>query len=93
MRSAIPVQIFEDDGFDWEAAVRESIGLPAKSLKCIFFFDPFHSLRLLQMESQNSRPLVMQQIEACHKIVGIWQEWTIDLTGQTCPSKRASRRD
>ncbi|CAH8254507.1 unnamed protein product [Arabidopsis lyrata] len=36
-----------------------------------------------------SRPLVMQQIEACHNIVGIPQEWTIDLTGQTCPSKRA----
>ncbi|XP_057793601.1 DEAD-box ATP-dependent RNA helicase FANCM isoform X2 [Salvia miltiorrhiza] len=36
-----------------------------------------------------SRPLVMQQIEACHKIVGIPQEWTIDLTGQTSPSKRA----
>ncbi|KAG6435278.1 hypothetical protein SASPL_100148 [Salvia splendens] len=28
-----------------------------------------------------SRELVMQQIEACHKIVGIPQEWTIDLTG------------
>ncbi|KAH6765134.1 hypothetical protein C2S51_016383 [Perilla frutescens var. frutescens] len=36
-----------------------------------------------------SRPLVMQQIEACHKIVGIPQEWTIDLTGQTSPSRRA----
>ncbi|XP_051139283.1 DEAD-box ATP-dependent RNA helicase FANCM [Andrographis paniculata] len=36
-----------------------------------------------------SRPLVMQQIEACHNIVGIPQEWTIDLTGQTSPSKRA----
>ncbi|CAA7024326.1 unnamed protein product [Microthlaspi erraticum] len=36
-----------------------------------------------------SKPLVMQQIEACHNIVGIPQEWTIDLTGQTCPSKRA----
>ncbi|CAN8285643.1 unnamed protein product [Cochlearia groenlandica] len=36
-----------------------------------------------------SRPLVMQQIEACHNIVGIPQEWTIDLTGQTCPSERA----
>ncbi|CAL9238465.1 unnamed protein product [Arabidopsis halleri] len=31
----------------------------------------------------------MQQIEACHNIVGIPREWTIDLTGQTCPSKRA----
>ncbi|KAL9379788.1 hypothetical protein Peur_028270 [Populus x canadensis] len=29
-----------------------------------------------------SRPLVMQQIEACHNIVGIPQEWTIDMTGQ-----------
>ncbi|KAL2520154.1 DEAD/DEAH box RNA helicase family protein [Forsythia ovata] len=36
-----------------------------------------------------SRPLVMQQIEACHKIVGIPQEWTIDLTGQTSPTRRA----
>ncbi|KAI3795155.1 hypothetical protein L1987_37803 [Smallanthus sonchifolius] len=37
-----------------------------------------------------SRPLVMQQIEACHNIVGISQEHTIELTGQTTPSKRAS---
>ncbi|XP_047306478.1 DEAD-box ATP-dependent RNA helicase FANCM [Impatiens glandulifera] len=37
-----------------------------------------------------SRPLVMQQIEACHNTVGIPQEWTIDMTGQTSPSKRAS---
>ncbi|TYH91916.1 hypothetical protein ES332_A13G146200v1 [Gossypium tomentosum] len=37
-----------------------------------------------------SRPLVMQQIEACHNIVGIPQEWTIDMTGQICPSKRAN---
>ncbi|KAI3464359.1 hypothetical protein Pfo_021022 [Paulownia fortunei] len=36
-----------------------------------------------------SRPLVLQQIEACHKIVGIPQEWTIDLTGQTTPQRRA----
>ncbi|KAK6116697.1 hypothetical protein DH2020_049579 [Rehmannia glutinosa] len=36
-----------------------------------------------------SRPLVMQQIEACHNIVGIPQEWTIDLTGQTNPKTRA----
>ncbi|KAI8531136.1 hypothetical protein RHMOL_Rhmol11G0114000 [Rhododendron molle] len=36
-----------------------------------------------------SRPLVLQQIEACHNIVGIPQEWTIDLTGQTSPTKRA----
>ncbi|KAL3641437.1 hypothetical protein CASFOL_016405 [Castilleja foliolosa] len=35
-----------------------------------------------------SRPLVLQQIEACHNIVGIPQEWTIDLTGQTNPTKR-----
>ncbi|XWS24799.1 hypothetical protein CRYUN_Cryun27aG0015700 [Craigia yunnanensis] len=37
-----------------------------------------------------SRPLVMQQIEACHNIVGIPQEWTIDMTGQICPTRRAS---
>ncbi|XP_049937109.1 uncharacterized protein LOC116266800 isoform X3 [Nymphaea colorata] len=37
-----------------------------------------------------SRPLVMQQIEACHNIVGIPQEWTIDMTGQMSPSKRSS---
>ncbi|KAM3729495.1 hypothetical protein ACB098_12G016800 [Castanea mollissima] len=36
-----------------------------------------------------SRPLVMQQIEACHNIVGIPQEWTIDMTGQISPTKRA----
>ncbi|XP_059630912.1 DEAD-box ATP-dependent RNA helicase FANCM [Cornus florida] len=36
-----------------------------------------------------SRPLVMQQIEACHNIVGIPQEWAIDLTGQTSPVRRA----
>ncbi|GER37833.1 ATP-dependent DNA helicase MPH1 [Striga asiatica] len=36
-----------------------------------------------------SRPLVLQQIEACHNIVGIPQEWTIDLTGQTNPKRRA----
>ncbi|KAE8022325.1 hypothetical protein FH972_008133 [Carpinus fangiana] len=36
-----------------------------------------------------SRPLVMQQIEACHNIVGIPQEWTIDMTGQINPTKRA----
>ncbi|MQL72797.1 hypothetical protein Taro_005119, partial [Colocasia esculenta] len=36
-----------------------------------------------------SRPLVMQQIEACHKIVGIPQEWTIDMTGQMNPQKRS----
>ncbi|XP_017981036.1 PREDICTED: uncharacterized protein LOC18592978 isoform X1 [Theobroma cacao] len=37
-----------------------------------------------------SRPLVMQQIEACHNIVGIPQEWTIDMTGQISPTRRAS---
>lgn len=36
-----------------------------------------------------SRPLVMQQIEACHNIVGIPQEWTVDMTGQISPPKRA----
>ncbi|KAI4332333.1 hypothetical protein L6164_017253 [Bauhinia variegata] len=36
-----------------------------------------------------SRPLVMQQIEACHNIVGIPQEWTIDMTGLLSPAKRA----
>ncbi|MED6114318.1 hypothetical protein PIB30_079116 [Stylosanthes scabra] len=36
-----------------------------------------------------SRPLVMQQIEACHNIVGIPQKWTIDMTGQISPPKRA----
>ncbi|KAH7681034.1 RNA helicase protein [Dioscorea alata] len=36
-----------------------------------------------------SRPLVMQQIEACHNIVGIPQEWTIDMTGQMSPMKRS----
>ncbi|XP_057974604.1 DEAD-box ATP-dependent RNA helicase FANCM isoform X2 [Malania oleifera] len=39
--------------------------------------------------SAPSRPLVMQQIEACHNIVGIPQEWTIDMTGQTSPARRA----
>ncbi|XP_019465460.1 PREDICTED: Fanconi anemia group M protein isoform X1 [Lupinus angustifolius] len=36
-----------------------------------------------------SRPLVIQQIEACHNIVGIPQQWTIDMTGHLSPSKRA----
>ncbi|XP_038884537.1 DEAD-box ATP-dependent RNA helicase FANCM isoform X3 [Benincasa hispida] len=36
-----------------------------------------------------SRPLVLQQIEACHNIVGIPQEWTIDMTGLINPAKRA----
>ncbi|XP_057851783.1 DEAD-box ATP-dependent RNA helicase FANCM [Cryptomeria japonica] len=35
-----------------------------------------------------SRPLVLQQIEACHNIVGIPQEWTIDMTGQMNPAQR-----
>nr|XP_017237619.1 PREDICTED: Fanconi anemia group M protein homolog isoform X2 [Daucus carota subsp. sativus] len=37
-----------------------------------------------------SKPLVTQQIEACHNIVGIPQEWTIDLTGEISPIKRVS---
>nr|XP_043613922.1 DEAD-box ATP-dependent RNA helicase FANCM [Erigeron canadensis] len=37
-----------------------------------------------------SRPLVMQQIEACHKIVGIPQDDTTDMTGQISPSNRVS---
>ncbi|EXB22639.1 Fanconi anemia group M protein [Morus notabilis] len=37
-----------------------------------------------------SRPLVTQQIEACHNIVGIPQDLIIDMTGQITPSKRAS---
>ncbi|KAK8463640.1 hypothetical protein PHAVU_011G000500 [Phaseolus vulgaris] len=36
-----------------------------------------------------SRPLVTQQIEACHNIVGIPQEWTVDMTGHLSPPKRA----
>ncbi|KAJ4819037.1 ATP-dependent DNA helicase mph1 [Rhynchospora pubera] len=36
-----------------------------------------------------SRPLVVQQIEACHNIVGIPQEWTIYMTGATQPAKRS----
>ncbi|XP_010256473.1 PREDICTED: uncharacterized protein LOC104596846 isoform X2 [Nelumbo nucifera] len=36
-----------------------------------------------------SRPLVLQQIEACHNIVGIPQEWTIDMTGLMSPSRRS----
>ncbi|CAN1235468.1 DEAD-box ATP-dependent RNA helicase FANCM [Linum perenne] len=35
-----------------------------------------------------SRPLVIQQIEACHNIMGIPQEWAIEMTGQICPIKR-----
>ncbi|CAO2148005.1 unnamed protein product [Urochloa humidicola] len=36
-----------------------------------------------------SRPLVTQQIEACHNMVGIPQEWTIDLRGDRNPSSRS----
>uniref|UniRef100_A0A0D9XPP3 Helicase C-terminal domain-containing protein n=1 Tax=Leersia perrieri TaxID=77586 RepID=A0A0D9XPP3_9ORYZ len=36
-----------------------------------------------------TRPLVTQQIEACHNTVGIPQEWTIDLKGNLSPSKRS----
>ncbi|KAJ8774205.1 hypothetical protein K2173_009636 [Erythroxylum novogranatense] len=36
-----------------------------------------------------SRPLVMQQIEACHNVVGIPQKWTIDMTGHLSPLRRA----
>ncbi|KAI9383654.1 hypothetical protein POPTR_013G110200v4 [Populus trichocarpa] len=54
----------------------EGYGLGEKSSGKIVFAAP-------------SRPLVMQQIEACHNIVGIPQEWTIDMTGQVCPPKRA----
>nr|TKS15761.1 hypothetical protein D5086_0000030070 [Populus alba] len=54
----------------------EGYGLGEKSSGKIVFAAP-------------SRPLVMQQIEACHNIVGTPQEWTIDMTGQVCPTKRA----
>lgn len=37
-----------------------------------------------------SRPLVTQQIEACHNTVGIPQEWTIDMKGNLSPEKRSS---
>ncbi|XP_062197564.1 DEAD-box ATP-dependent RNA helicase FANCM isoform X2 [Phragmites australis] len=37
-----------------------------------------------------SRPLVTQQIEACHNTVGIPQEWTIDMKGDSRPSDRSS---
>ncbi|MCO5547416.1 hypothetical protein L7F22_000865 [Adiantum nelumboides] len=36
-----------------------------------------------------SRPLVLQQIEACHGSVGISQDYTIDMTGQMNPSRRS----
>ncbi|XP_037421788.1 DEAD-box ATP-dependent RNA helicase FANCM-like isoform X1 [Triticum dicoccoides] len=37
-----------------------------------------------------SRPLVTQQIEACHNTVGIPQEWAIDMKGNLSPSTRSS---
>ncbi|XP_024524582.1 DEAD-box ATP-dependent RNA helicase FANCM-like isoform X2 [Selaginella moellendorffii] len=37
-----------------------------------------------------SKPLVVQQIEACHNVVGIPQALTIDMTGQINPSQRAA---
>ncbi|XP_071715399.1 DEAD-box ATP-dependent RNA helicase FANCM [Rutidosis leptorrhynchoides] len=40
--------------------------------------------------SAPSRPLVMQQLEACHNIVGIPQDMTVDMTGKTSPSSRVS---
>ncbi|KAI3780438.1 hypothetical protein L2E82_10419 [Cichorium intybus] len=40
--------------------------------------------------SAPSRPLVTQQIEACHNIVGIPQEYAVDMTGQTSPAKRVN---
>ncbi|KAI5567580.1 hypothetical protein BDE02_13G100100 [Populus trichocarpa] len=70
--------------------------------RAVLFFGisvlPFLQLRARALEglvtskivfAAPSRPLVMQQIEACHNIVGIPQEWTIDMTGQVCPTKRA----
>ncbi|KAG0581901.1 hypothetical protein KC19_3G018500 [Ceratodon purpureus] len=36
-----------------------------------------------------SRPLVIQQIEACHNIMGIPQDMAIDMTGQMNPPQRA----
>jgi ERCC4-related helicase len=35
-----------------------------------------------------TRPLVNQQIEACHKIVGIPQSDTAELTGKLPPEER-----
>ena len=37
-----------------------------------------------------TKPLVAQQIEACHKIVGISQEETVELTGAQQPESRAA---
>ena len=36
-----------------------------------------------------TRPLVSQQIEACHKIVGIPERDTADLQGSVRPDRRA----
>lgn len=36
-----------------------------------------------------TRPLVAQQITACHKIVGIPQEDAIEMTGTISPTARA----
>jgi Fanconi anemia group M protein len=36
-----------------------------------------------------TRPLVSQQLEACHNTVGIHPTRTVELTGQVVPSKRA----
>ncbi|KAL6658464.1 hypothetical protein ACP70R_004050 [Stipagrostis hirtigluma subsp. patula] len=37
-----------------------------------------------------TRPLVIQQIKACHNTVGIPQEWAIEMTGHRSPSERSS---
>ncbi|KAJ6877881.1 DEAD-box ATP-dependent RNA helicase FANCM-like isoform X1 [Populus alba x Populus x berolinensis] len=55
----------------------EGYGLGKKSSGKIVFAAP-------------SRPLVMQQIEACHNIVGTPQEWTIDMTGQFSHTEQIS---
>jgi Fanconi anemia group M protein len=36
-----------------------------------------------------SRPLVVQQIEACHNVMGIPQGFTINMTGQMSQPQRA----
>ncbi|GJN28614.1 hypothetical protein PR202_gb16761 [Eleusine coracana subsp. coracana] len=36
-----------------------------------------------------SRPLVTQQIEACHNVVGIPQEWAVEMKGSDSPSDRS----
>lgn len=35
-----------------------------------------------------TRPLVTQQLDACHKTVGIERSKTVELTGQIAPKKR-----